>query len=152
MIMDWRLRQWSWNLNDRKVHSWRRSRDSEESVQVHDVKSIRERFDTLSERANEALGLYNSSSLGIGRYVPGKSPWERHLNGDELLFVTDGYVAIELLDGDGISESFEISKSQLFVVPSGRWHQLTAVEHVNIMFASPPEEGAERTREHPFGK
>ena len=109
-------------------------------------------FDALSERANEALGSYDSSELGIGRYTPGLSPWEKHTNGDELLFVTDGHVAIAILDDDGSTESFEIGQSQLFVVPSGRWHQLTATDNVNILFASPSEDGAERTREHPFGK
>ena len=119
-------------------------------MEVFDVKSIRERFSTLSERANEALGSYDSSVLGIGRYVPGTSPWEKHTNGDELLFVTDGHVSVEILEDDGASQSFEIDDGQLLVVPSGKWHQLTAMAHVNIVFASPPEEGAERTREHPF--
>ena len=119
-------------------------------MEVFDVKSIRERFSTLSERANEALGSYDSSVLGIGRYVPGTSPWEKHTNGDELLFVTDGHVSVEILEDDGSSQSFEIDDGQLLVVPSGKWHQLTAMVHVNIVFASPPEEGAERTREHPF--
>lgn len=46
----------------------------------------------------------------------------------------------------------EIGDGELIVVPSGKWHQLTATDNVNIMFPSPPEDGAERTREHPFGK
>ena len=121
-------------------------------MEVYDVKSIRERFSALTERANESLGSYDSSMLGIGRYVPGKSPWEKHTNGDELLFVTDGQVSIRILEDDGSSKSFEIGDSQLFVVPCGKWHQLTATDNVNIMFASPSEDGAERTRDHPFGK
>ena len=120
-------------------------------MQVYDVKSIRERFGTLTERANEALGSYDGSMLGIGRYIPGTSPWEKHTNGDELLYVVDGYVSVEILEDDGSSESFEIGDGELIVIPSGKWHQLTATDGVNIMFASPPEDGAERTREHPFG-
>ena len=87
-------------------------------------------------------------SLGIGRYVPGSSPWERHNNGDELLYVVDGEVDIEVLGGD---EPFKATLRQgaLFVVPRGRWHQLTAQAAVNIMFSSPNEDGAERTRERP---
>lgn len=121
-------------------------------MEVYDVKSIRERLRALAERANESLGTYDSSVLGIGRYVPGTSPWEKHTNGDELLFVTDGQVSIEVLEDDGSSKSFQIGDGQLFVVPSGKWHQLTATDNVNIMFASPSEDGAERTREHPFAK
>jgi mannose-6-phosphate isomerase-like protein (cupin superfamily) len=121
-------------------------------MEVYDVKSISERLCALAERANESLGTYDSSMLGIGRYVPGKSPWEKHTNGDELLFVTDGQVSIEVLEDDGSSKSFQVGDGQLFVVPTGKWHQLTTTDNVNIMFASPSEEGAERTREFPFGK
>jgi len=116
----------------------------------YDVKSIRARFSRLSERANETLGSFNDSSLGIGRYIKGSSPWERHTNGDELLFVTDGEIDVEILDDDGISSQITIGEGGLFVVPQGKWHQLTAKDNVNILFASPSEDGAERTREHPF--
>jgi mannose-6-phosphate isomerase-like protein (cupin superfamily) len=74
------------------------------------------------------------------------------MNGDELLYVTDGQVSVEVLEADGSSRTFEVGESQLFVVPTGKWHQLTATDNVNIMFASPSEDGAERTREHPFNR
>ena len=70
-------------------------------MQVFDVQSIRERFSKLSERANESLGSYDESILGLGHYVPGTSPWEKHTNGDELIHVTDGYVSVEVLESDG---------------------------------------------------
>lgn len=119
-------------------------------MKIYDVKAASERFSALSGRANEALGSYDANSLGIGRYVPGTSPWERHLNGDELLYVTDGRVSVEILADDGTSSTFEIGEGQLLVIPKAMWHQLTATDHVNILFASPPEDGAERMREHPF--
>jgi|GEM_PF-6186260 hypothetical protein len=56
----------------------------------YDTASIRDAFDVLSERANESLGMFDEGSIGMGRYVAGSSPWERHNNGDELLLVTDG--------------------------------------------------------------
>ena len=121
-------------------------------MKTHDVRSIRQRFNELSERANESLGSYNDSALGIGRYVPGTSPWERHTNGDELLLVTDGKIDIEVLDDDGSASRMTIEEGALFVVPLGKWHQLTAVDNVNILFASPSEEGTERMRDHPFEK
>jgi mannose-6-phosphate isomerase-like protein (cupin superfamily) len=121
-------------------------------MKTYDIKSIRNRLGALSERANEALGSFDKTMLGLGRYVPGTSPWERHTNGDELLLVTDGQVHIEVLDDDGSSRQFAISEGALFVVPRGKWHQLTATDNVNILFASPSEAGAERTRDHPFEK
>ena len=103
------------------------------------------------ERANEALGSYKGSMLGIGRYIAGISPWEKNTNEDELLYVADGSVSLEILADDGSSEIFEIGDGRLIVIPSGNWRQLTATYNVNIMFASPLEDGAERTREHPCG-
>lgn len=115
-----------------------------------DVASIRKGFAALSQRANESLGSFDKSSIGIGRYVPGSSPWERHNNGDELLYVTDGHVQIEVLNDSGKSSIEQLVEGSLFVVPRGKWHQLTAADNVNILYVSPSEEGVERQREHPF--
>ena len=119
-------------------------------MKPYDIASVRERFRTLSTRANEQLGMFNSESIGIGRYVAGKSPWERHSNGDELLLVTDGEVQVEILDADGTSTIEALTNDSLFVVPKGKWHQLTATDNVNIFYISPSEDGVERTRGHPF--
>jgi len=116
----------------------------------HDVTSIRKAFDALSQRANESLGSFDASSIGIGRYVPGSSPWEKHNNGDELLFVTDGEAQIEVLEASGDSSKEQLKEGSLFVVPRGKWHQLTAADNVNILYVSPDEDGVERQREHPL--
>ena len=115
----------------------------------YDVTSIREVFAVLSQRANESLGSFDESSIGIGRYVAGSSPWERHKNGDELLLVTDGEVQIEVIEPSGDSWTEQLKQGSLFVVPKGKWHQLTATDNVNILYISPSEDGAERKREHP---
>jgi mannose-6-phosphate isomerase-like protein (cupin superfamily) len=117
-------------------------------MKSYDVDQMRAAFRELDRRAYESLGTFDSTSLGIGRYVPGSSPWERHNNGDELLYIVDGEVDIEVLGGD---EPFKATLRQgaLFVVPRGRWHQLTAHAMVNIVFSSPSEDGAERVRERP---
>jgi len=119
-------------------------------MKIYDVASTRETFRALAKRANESLGTYDASSIGLGRYVPGSSPWERHNNGDELLHVMDGEVQIELLDDEGGSSIKSLKEGSLFVVPKGKWHQLTASDNVNILYISPDEGGVERTRGHPF--
>ncbi len=117
-------------------------------MEVHDVNAIRDRFRGLDSRANESLGSLDNASIGIGRYVAGSSPWERHNNGDELLLVLDGAVHIEVLDGDS-SLRTTLSEGSLFTVPRGRWHQLVAEAPVHILYVSPSEDGVERTRSHP---
>jgi len=117
-------------------------------MEPRDITAIRNRFRALDARANESLGSFDNASIGIGRYVPGASPWERHNNGDELLLILDGSVQIEILDEDS-SLRTTLPEGSLFVVPRGRWHQLVADAPVHILYLSPSNEGVERTREHP---
>ena len=98
-------------------------------------------------RANVEFGLLNDYSLGLGRYV-GTSPWERHRNGDELLYILSGQVEVTLLRA-GNEERDTISTGSFFVVPKDRWHQLSTPNGASIFYASPPESGAERLRERP---
>jgi mannose-6-phosphate isomerase-like protein (cupin superfamily) len=121
-------------------------------MKSQDVRRLRDQLNQLSKRANEQLGLFDTASIGIGRYVPGSSPWERHANGDELLLITDGEVQVEVLEVDGGSFVELLTEGSLFVVPKGHWHKLTATAHVNIVYVSPSEDGVERQREHPLGK
>jgi len=121
-------------------------------MQSRDITDLREQLRKRAGRANESLGSFDDGNVGLGRYVPGSSPWERHRNGDELLLVTDGEVEIEILAEDGTSRVESLGEGTLFIVPSGLWHQLTASDNVNILYISPSEDGAERTREHPFGR
>ena len=88
-------------------------------MKTHDVARLRDQLGKLTKRANEQLGSFDGDTVGIGRYVPGSSPWERHNNGDELLLVTDGEVQIEVLQQDGGSRVERLSEGSLFVVPRG---------------------------------
>jgi mannose-6-phosphate isomerase-like protein (cupin superfamily) len=118
-------------------------------LKTRNVGRLRDQLNKLAKRANEQLGSFDAATIGIGRYVPGSSPWERHRNGDELLLVTDGEVQIEILDDDGTSHVEQLKEGTLFVVPRGLWHQLTASANVNILYISPSEDGAERMKERP---
>ena len=48
------------------------------------------------------------------------------------------------------SASELLRTGSLFVVPRGKWHQLTAADYVTILYISPAEDGATRQREHPY--
>ena len=119
-------------------------------MKKYDVAGIRQAFAALSQRANESMGSFDEGSVGVGRYVAGASPWEKHSNGDELLLVTDGEVRIEVLEPSGDSWTDLLEEGTLFIVPRGKWHQLTAADNVNILYISPGEDGVERRREHPI--
>jgi hypothetical protein len=115
-------------------------------MQILELNATLSEFQGLT-RANRRLGNHNDDSVGLGRYS-GQSPWERHTNGDELLYVVDGEVDIEVLtDVDPFRGT--LHAGSLFIVAKGMWHQLTARPSATIFFVSPPDERAERMREHP---
>lgn len=118
-------------------------------MKSHDIEGIRERFAALTQRANESLGTFNEDSVGIGRYLQGSSPWEKHENGDELLFVADGEVRIEVIEDDDSAAVERLCTGALFVVPRGKWHQLTTADNATILYVSPGEAGAARQRVRP---
>lgn len=122
------------------------------AMKTSDVDKIRKELKELTERRNESLGSFNDNHIGIGRFVTGSSPWEKHKNGDELLLVTDGEVQIEVLENSSQSWRETLKQGQLFTVPMGKWHQLTAEDDVTIIYISPPDEGAERLTAHPMKK
>jgi mannose-6-phosphate isomerase-like protein (cupin superfamily) len=96
-------------------------------MKIHDVQAAiaevkRKGAANPRGRANLNFGRFNNYSVGLGRYS-GKSPWERHLNGDELLYVLESEVEITLLSDSG-DEHEVLCAGCLFVVPKGIWHQL----------------------------
>jgi mannose-6-phosphate isomerase-like protein (cupin superfamily) len=88
-------------------------------MEIYKINEILTRFRTLNSRANERLGAFDKGNLGLGSYVPGASPWERHNNGDELLYVLEGTVHLEIL-GPGESFRATLSEGSLVTVPQGR--------------------------------
>lgn len=75
-----------------------------------------------------AFGSFDGRRLG-GRRWRGRSPWERHPDGDELLMPLEGSYVVTLLTADR-EQQVELRAGSLMVVPAGVWHQLFAAETV----------------------
>jgi len=101
----------------------------------------------LAARAFPQLMPFNTGGVLAGRFV-GRTPWERHPDGDELLYVVEGSVEITLLTDAG-PERHRIDHGSVFVVPRGVWHRQHAAETALLLSATPlPTEvsGAEDPR------
>lgn len=81
------------------------------------------------------LESFNKRSVWAGRYS-GQSPWERHLDGDELLYVIEGEAVITLMTDGGPVET-TLHAASVFVVPKGLWHRVLA-HQVVIQFGATP--------------
>ena len=66
----------------------------------------------------------------------GTDHWERHLTGDELIYILDGAATVEIVGEDG-PQSFALRAGMLAVIPQGEWHRFHSAEGVTMMSATP---------------
>jgi len=84
-------------------------------------------FATLAETRNG--GVFAGS-------FEGESPWERHVNGDELVHVLDGETRLTILTGDDRTV-LEMKAGMVTVVPQGCWHKFLAPAGVTVLTMTP---------------
>jgi quercetin dioxygenase-like cupin family protein len=94
--------------------------------------------DTTGEEADASvrqLTALDPCTLGVMRYS-GETPWERHLDGDELLHVLDGAVDVTVLTDTGPAR-VRVAAGSVFVCPRGLWHRQLPRPRVTMLFATP---------------
>jgi quercetin dioxygenase-like cupin family protein len=94
---------------------------------------------TTAEEANAAylhLADLDRLSLGVMRFS-GQTPWERHPDGDELLYVLDGAVELTALVDDAMPTARTIRAGEVIVCPRGIWHRQHTREFVTTLFGTP---------------
>jgi quercetin dioxygenase-like cupin family protein len=97
--------------------------------------------------AHRMLGAFNQSRIGLVRYC-GEVPWERHLEGDELLYVLEGTLDLKVLsEGEPIQTT--LRAGSIFVVPKGLWHRSIAPSMVTLLFSTPTEHNEHSSAEDP---
>ncbi len=84
-------------------------------------------FAVLAE--TERTGVYAGS-------FQGRSPWERHRNGDEMVQVLDGAAEVTIVV-DGEPTVLSMTKGTVTVVPKGCWHRFDAPDGVTVMTMTP---------------
>ena len=84
-------------------------------------------FATLAETRNG--GVFAGS-------FEGESPWERHVNGDELVHVLDGETRLTILTGNDRTV-LQMKAGMVTVVPQGCWHKFHAPAGVTVLTMTP---------------
>src|SRR5262249_3974939 len=96
--------------------------------------------DTTGEEADAAfrpITRLGPCTLGVMRFS-GLTPWERHPDGDELLHVLDGEVAVTVLTDRGPTQ-VNVAAGSVFVCPRGLWHRQLPRPSVTVLFGTPTE-------------
>ena len=115
---------------------------------LRDLPELEITDDTTKEQADAAvyqIGDMGERSLGVMRFA-GPTPWERHMGGDELLYVLEGGVDLTTLTDDGPVER-RIEAGSFFVCPEGLWHRQAARPSAAILYGTPA-----KTSQHSFAE
>ena len=88
-----------------------------------------------ADRAFAMLSEYRDGGIFIGHYA-GNSKWERHVNGDEIVFVVEGETTLILLVKDKEIPNL-LGQGELLVVPQNTWHRFETLKAVKIMSVTP---------------
>ena len=94
-----------------------------------------ETSDEEAEGAFTKLSEYRDGGIFIGHYA-GNSQWERHSNGDEIVFVIEGETTLILLVKDSEIPN-TLGQGELLVVPKNTWHRFETSKAVKIMSVTP---------------
>ena len=66
----------------------------------------------------------------------GKSAWERHPQGDEIVHIIEGAATLHLITDEG-RQSLDLTAGTLAVVPRNAWHQFVSPDGVRLITATP---------------
>lgn len=92
------------------------------------------------------LGTFNGCLMGLVHFS-GKTAWERHVRGDEILLIVDGETELTQLTAQGISRQIA-RKGDVVQIPAGVWHSQCTRSPVKLLFLTIGE-GSESSVETP---
>ncbi len=81
------------------------------------------------------LATYRDGGIFTAKFA-GKSAWERHPQGDEIVQIVDGAATLHLMTPEG-RQSLALSAGMMTIVPQNMWHQFEAPDGVCVMTATP---------------
>jgi quercetin dioxygenase-like cupin family protein len=95
---------------------------------------------TRAERKGSSthLGMYRNGLLLLGK-SSGVGHWETHPE-DELIYVLDGSIVLDIVEDDGPPKSFPIGAGMMVIVPPGAWHRFRSADGATTMSAVIPGE------------
>ena len=104
---------------------------------------------TRAERKGSSaqLGMYREGLLLLGK-SSGVGHWETHPE-DELIYVLDGSVILDIVEEDGPPKSFPIGTGMMVIVPPGAWHRFRSPDGATTLSAVIPGENIDADVDDP---
>lgn len=89
------------------------------------------------QAAFTTLSPYRDGGI-FGGSFSGESQWERHTQGDEIVYVLDGAATLTLVaNEESEPQSFDMKAGMMIVIPQGHWHLFRAPVGVTLMTVTP---------------
>ncbi len=95
--------------------------------------------DTLEEMEFLNLSAFNEGGVGVfWSEAGGPSPWEMHPDCEEMLYVLEGGIEVEILPaGGGDGEKTLVPSGSFIVVPRGCWHRQNMLARTKELYLTP---------------
>lgn len=110
-------------------------------MKIHDVAALLDAMPetvvtpTLSEaeavKCMRVLGTFQGCVMGLVHFS-GQTGWERHLGGDEMLFILEGETELTQLTPEGEIKKI-VGKGDVVQIPAGVWHSQRTLSSVKLM-------------------
>lgn len=78
---------------------------------------------------------YRDGAIFTAKFT-GRSAWERHTQGDEIVQIVDGTTTLHLITEAG-RESATLTAGMMVIVPRNAWHQFDTPDGVCVLTATP---------------
>lgn len=97
------------------------------------------RVSRLLEMEFQKLADFNQGQVGVFWSEPGgPSPWEMHPDTDEMLYILEGAINVEVLPIDGSEgETNSIRSGEFCIIPRGCWHRHFILEKTQELYITP---------------
>ena len=94
---------------------------------------------SLDEMDFRNLAAFNAGSVGVfWSEAGGPSPWEMHPDCEEMLYVLEGEIEVEVLPaGGGNGEKTLVPCGSFIVIPQGCWHRQNMLERTKELYLTP---------------
>jgi quercetin dioxygenase-like cupin family protein len=92
---------------------------------------------TQSERSGSrsSSASYREGVIATFKFS-GKSAWERHTQGEEIVQIIDGAATLHLMTDEG-HESVELRAGMIAIIPKNAWHHFVSSDGVAVMTVTP---------------
>jgi mannose-6-phosphate isomerase-like protein (cupin superfamily) len=93
---------------------------------------------TRAERQDSSrnIGPYRDGAIFTSSFS-GEGAWERHRNGEEIVYIIDGDTTVHLIPEGGDPETLELRAGMMAIVPQAAWHRFSSPNGVTLMTVTP---------------